>query len=527
MQLGTEPVTTTSRLRLLATRQSSARVITFLKGAGIVAIILLCVYNLTAYPLTWFDEGSHLHVPKTLVRFGVYADYSSEGFRYYGPTIGVGPTVMLPIAGVFRTFGIGLLQARSVMVIYLLVTLFLFFRLARYLGGSRFAWIATVLVVASRSVALLEYGRELLGEVPGLCFVVAALLLWFRNWERSSLKRLALVGLLLGLAMVTKYQYLLFVAPTLLVAWIANLLYYRIAPQKVFLVPGFMAALCFGLWQAYLILYMGPATATENLGLLRDSAGGAALVFSTALIEGKLNILLDPAVYLGAILPALVYGVLLALPRRRDGQQWSVLLLLVLTNLGWYLIFSIGWWRYMFLGLALCSLFVTRFFYDFTDGFRFTATVFKGTTEPQSFEPRRQALSVVMLVWLACIIMLPLAKTVGDIVRPPFNAPLAMAEYLTKNVPPDVLIETWEPEVGFLTDNKFHYPPNSLLAEANRHVWLNGPSPEQFYHFVQSDSPPYVLVGHFATGVGMYTPETLGERYQLVRRSASMNYIGW
>ncbi|MEZ4638895.1 MAG: hypothetical protein R2856_28705 [Caldilineaceae bacterium] len=48
---------------------------------------------------------------------GVYADYSSEGLRHFGPTIGVGPTVMLPIAAAFELFGIGLMQARLVIVI--------------------------------------------------------------------------------------------------------------------------------------------------------------------------------------------------------------------------------------------------------------------------------------------------------------------------------------------------------------------------------------------------------------------------
>src|SRR5215218_11223001 len=76
---------------------------------GLAALIgfalFVSLYNLTSYPTTWFDEGSHLHVPKTLVNYGVYADRSSEGFRYYGPTIGVGPTVMLPLAAMFRLFG--------------------------------------------------------------------------------------------------------------------------------------------------------------------------------------------------------------------------------------------------------------------------------------------------------------------------------------------------------------------------------------------------------------------------------------
>ena len=59
--------------------------------AAVVLVVSLVLINLTEYPTPWYDEGSHLHVPKTLILYGQYADYSSEGFRYYGPTIGVGP----------------------------------------------------------------------------------------------------------------------------------------------------------------------------------------------------------------------------------------------------------------------------------------------------------------------------------------------------------------------------------------------------------------------------------------------------
>ena len=101
-------------------------------GVGLI-LLFFFFYNLTDYPKTWFDEGSHLHVPKALVTMGVYADYSSEGLRHFGPTIGVGPTVMLPIAGMFQVTGIGLLQARLVMVAYLAIALVLMGLLARHL----------------------------------------------------------------------------------------------------------------------------------------------------------------------------------------------------------------------------------------------------------------------------------------------------------------------------------------------------------------------------------------------------------
>src|SRR6476659_1104249 len=126
------------------------------------AVAFLAIYRLADYPTTWFDEGSHLHVPKTLLRYGVYADYSSDGLRYFGPTLGVGPTVMLPIAAVFKLFGIGLVQARSVIVVYLLVALWLFWRLASILDKKVVTGLALAFLVSLPSVALLETGRQVL-----------------------------------------------------------------------------------------------------------------------------------------------------------------------------------------------------------------------------------------------------------------------------------------------------------------------------------------------------------------------------
>jgi 4-amino-4-deoxy-L-arabinose transferase-like glycosyltransferase len=485
---------------------------------AIVMVLFLSLYNLTDYPLTWFDEGSHLHVPKTLVRFGVYADYSSEGFRHYGPTIGVGPTVLLPIAAVFWLFGIGLLQARLVMALYLLATVYVFFRLAHTLGGCRLAWVATALLVTTRGAALLLYGRQVLGEVPGLCFLVAALWLWFAGWERSGRWRLALVGLLFGLAMVTKYQYLLFLAPTLAFAWLANLVYYRTVPQRVFVLPGLIAATCFAVWQIYLILYLGPGTASENLANLRQFTAGAALAFSPRLAGESLKLLLSSPNYLGALLPALAYGLFAVVSRRREGQRWGIVFVLVAANLSWYVVASIGWWRYAFLGLAMSAVFVARLFHDLTSGFRPDLAATRNDAGRVASSLYDRALGSAMIVWLVALFVLPLAETMWEIVSPGSNAPEAMAAYLDEHIPSDVLIETWEPEMGFLTDHNYHFPPAMLLLDAVRQVNAGGPPVAQMYSVMQENAPKYILVGDFGRWVQVYPVDLLSEHYRSVTR---------
>ncbi len=484
--------------------------------ASVACILFLALYNLPDYPLTWFDEGSHLHVPKTLLRFGVYADYSSEGFRYYGPTVGIGPTVFLPIAAAFKLFGIGLLQARLVMAAFLLAAIFAFYRFANVIGGPKLAWVATALLVATRGVGLIEYGRQVLGEVPGLLFMAAGFAAWFGAWEKASWRRLAWAGLLLGLALVTKNQYLLVLAPTLLVAWFSNLFYYRSAPQRVFLVPGSIAAACFALWQLYTILYLGPATFGENLASWRAATASVVVLFDPFLLNRALGELLNIRTFLGLLLPALIYGITLIVPRRRDGHQWGILYILVTVNFVWYITASISWARYAFPGLTVSSLFVARFFYDLTDGYRFDWAALKASLQKRELA-RQETLRLVLLVWLVVAIVLPLGLTVKDIIQPPFNAPQAMAVYLDENVPKDKLIETWEPELGFLTDHNYHFPPQLLLYKAITYIWIADASapPSAYYDFVQTEMPPYVLVGRFGRFVELYPPDALAG-YELV-----------
>lgn len=488
-----------------------------LVSVAAIIVLLLVFYNLPNYPRPWFDEGSHLHVPKSLVKFGVYADYSSEGFRYYGPTIGVGPTVMLPIAAMFKLFGIGLLQARLVMAFYLLLTLFMFYALVRELGGHKLALLSLLILVSTRSVLLLETGRQVLGEVPGFFFLLAALWLWFSGWPKANVLRLLGVGLLLGLAMITKYQYLLFLLPTLGLTWFLNLIYYRTLSQRVFIIPALVSVGCFGLWGAYTIGYLGPSTSIENLTLLRESIAGAALIFSPALMARNLETLTDRAVYLGALMPALLYGATFILPRERQGQKWVFLLVLLSVNLMWFLVASIGWLRYAFLGLAIASLFVARFFLDITDNLQLGGKQALIDWVHGRLDDRKYLLNWALVLWLVAIVIVPLAKSVAEIYNEKHNPAVEMSAYLNDTIPEDTLIETWEPEMGFLTDHNYHFPPQSLLNKANAYIHLGGEPVADFYNYVQTNSPEYVLVGSFGGWVELYPTDMLMEDYELLR----------
>jgi hypothetical protein len=91
-----------------------------------------------------------------------------------------------------------------------------------------------------------------------------------------------------------------------------------------------------------------------------------------------------------------------------------------------------------------------------------------------------------------------------------------MADYLEANISEDVVIETWEPEIGFLTNHRYHYPPNALLDKAVRYIWLNGPPPSEEYEYRSIITPDYVLVGKFSQWVSLYDTDYLEEMGELV-----------
>jgi len=487
---------------------------------AVTLVVLLTFYKLPHYPATWFDEGSHLHVPKALVLYGVYADYSSEGFRYYGPSIGVGPTVLLPIAAIFRVLGIGLLQARLVMAVYLLAAVWAFYSLADMLGGKRVAWVATALMFTSRSVYILYFGRQVLGEVPALAFLAGGLLAWMSAWHRPTPWRLVAGGLLLGLSAVTKSQFLLAIGPTLLGAWLLNAVYYRRLPHRAFLITGTVTASMWTAWQAYLLLFLGPGEASSNLALLRESASAAAAVFSPTLMKESLKELLGLKTYLGALVPAMGYGLWRCAKRDIDGQRWGAVMLLVLVNLTWYVFASVGWIRYAFPGLVLVSIPLAAFLLDMMRGLlgalqqhgRQSAASLVGAL----MHDRTVPVGVAAVVWSAAMVAMPLAQTSWEIISTagPGEA-CAMADYLEEHVPHTALIETWQPELGFLTDHRYHYPPPEHLGTAIRHVFLDGRAPAPDYRFVAEERPDYVLVGAFSNWFAMYPPEVL-EDYEVV-----------
>lgn len=452
-----------------------------------ILILLLAFINLPYAPRTWFDEGSHLHVPKTLIQYGVYADRSSEGFRYFGPTVGVGPTVMLPIAGVFQLTGIGLLQGRLVISCYLLLAFAAFSLLVQRLYGLRVALLALALLLASRTFnyeGMIEYGRQVLGEVPGIAFLLLGCLAWVYAVSSIGGRHLwftLLAGLGFGLALVTKNQFVLIVPPTLVLIGFLDWVYYRSTSWILRLLPVIIAVGCFGVWTLIQLTFLGPGNFTANIAQTRQAAGGAIFVFNLQSTLRAARYLIQ--VYLGLFLPALLYGLWRC--RRPTATALAELLVVVMPTLwiGWYLI-SLGWPRYAFPAVVFGAIAAARLISDL---FTWLAG-------------RQPLFSWLLTLYVAIVIVLPLLWTLNGVLSPDRSAQ-QMAAYMNSNVPLATVVETWEPEMGLLTDHTYHYPPIEQLDPAVRHQWLGGP-PVAYKGL--ADNPPFLLLGPFGSYTTIY-----------------------
>lgn len=496
-----------------------------LLGLGTLALGL---YHLTAYPAPWFDERWYLHIARNLARYGQYAVLSSEGFRYDDTALAVAPTLYLPIALAFRLVGVGLLPARLVMVLYLLATVAALYLTARRLYGYPVAAAAAYLFLLQAEddpfTATLYLGRQAMGEIPALLFFLLGTLAFLKAMRTTAPSDVArnrrlppsavVAGLLFGLAMATKLQYVFFIPPALLLTALVAHLWLRRPLWGPTLLALAVGLVTLAAWYGCLGLLVGPENLAAILRGLSAASSPQVRVFSlSAIAQGAKFLLRSKFLVFG--LPALLYGVILAL--RRDRRDVATLFLgaFILTGLGWYVVASIGWPRYTYPFLAVGNLFIAQLLYDLGDGFRlqprptpsdFAATPSAAAGGGGGVRPLR-AMAVLLL-----LLFLPLAgfRTIArDILSPPDSGYEAFTRAVQETVPPGKVIETWEWELTVVDEvHRYHLPPTPLLNDLIARVYFGASASPDDYPFLAFD-PDYIAVGRFARWTGLYPPSVL------------------
>ncbi|MDP3793881.1 MAG: glycosyltransferase family 39 protein [Candidatus Uhrbacteria bacterium] len=171
-------------------------------------------YKLLESPKTWFDEGMFVQIARNAIEHRSYVLRASPTQVVpAGALATIGFPVIAPISISFYLFGEGLLQARAVMVVYILLMVTALYLFAYRVWGFRGAFWSTLLVASHAPVY--GNGKNVLGEVPGLFFFFLLLYCISRIEDlplpllRKEGKLWIGAGLSAGLFMATKPNFLL------------------------------------------------------------------------------------------------------------------------------------------------------------------------------------------------------------------------------------------------------------------------------------------------------------------------------
>ncbi len=499
-------------------KQDSAKKSFVHAGAGALlalALLLIGTLNLESTPRLWWDEGWTLSVARNWVERG-----------HYGRLLNGEPTsaslaaafpVTAPIALSFRLLGVGIWQGRLVGVFFTLGALALIFYLAcRLYDRSVAIWTLAVLLLMSPLHPFVA-GRQVLGEMPMLFYLLAGYACFLLALRKSSWFMPVAVGLW-AIALNTKAQVLPFWTASLLISLSVMLFRRRWSVARLLFI-GLLSSLIASrllLWLQQLLLH-GRTVPVSPIHGLYDV---------TALVPE-----------LSIRLPALVVSLVVGLPAAlglcyaafkiiwdRDkpslGVDLDVVRLALLTLAGswfaWYVLLSVGWPRYLFPATFIGSIFAAAMLRDLTDRFSLSSPIKRGGHARRYLGLIRQNASALLATVLIGVTFAVTMKALrGTYAVGADVSVVQVAEFLNTHTVPHALIETYDSELFFLLDRRYHYPPDQIHVELIRRTKLRQDVPID-YDPLAAD-PDYLVVGPYSKLWQLYDPVLSTGAFRLLR----------
>jgi hypothetical protein len=483
--------------------------------------IVLSGFGIAHVPAPWWDEGWTLSVAKNWVLHGHYGHFVNG--LPVGPALSAHPPVVAIIAASFTCFGVGLAQARMAIVVCAALVVVLLYLLSRRLFSRNAAWLSVVLVTVlpmQWDLSVFFLGRNVLGEIPALLFILLGLLLLLQGRGEQP-GWLALAGISLGIALATKAQVVPFVVIAL--AMVSFQLFMHNKRQAAYLAGVFaLALLTLFTINTVRRVVLAPSVAPANpiLGLTDVTA----MVFDGDIRFETLRF----AMLSGAILTiALGSQALRTLRSFRPSApcSWhdavrSVLVLVAAGWYGWYVLLSIGWGRYGFPSFVIAAPIAA-------DMVLRLLSVVRGRNGDGAGPLVRFAAGCLLVffalsagrqVWIGVPAMNTLEPSYGL---------EEVTDYMNRSTPPWATVETYDSEVLFLLDRPVHVPPAQVNVEFLRRNYLKGTN--DLGYDLDSIRADFLLVGTFSRGVyaplierGTYLPERRFGIYEVYRRAAAV-----
>jgi hypothetical protein len=466
--------------------------------------------NLSSTPPLWWDEGWTLSVARNWVELGHY------GRLLEGQLVSRGLEATFPVtASVALSFflaGVGIVQARLVSVCFTLIAFVLLYKLAARFY-SRSIGITSVLGAIFMSAHVeanpLIMGRQVLGEMPALCFMLAGYLCFIVAEKRLILMPAAVC--FWSLALFTKIQTLPFWVIALSGGLVFALWRRQWKSAKMFGI-AFIGSLALYLWVQYIFLQIVPTSTVSGL------TESIALVWVK---EVRIAVFLQIVKFGLPTLLGLFWGFWSVVKSRDQLQPHTEIVrlsfwLLAGTWFAWYVAFSVGWPRYILPPMFLGSVFLAGALVDWTNSFNFSDTIGRAGTMLTRFRLQRKNVTA-----LAATVLI--AMTLGQTLTLLFGAYVVQADssikdtlrFLNTATPPNAVIETYESELFFLLRRRYHYPHDQVHVDLIRRNSL-GQQVKIDYDPLAAD-PDYLVSGRQNRFWEFYDPYLKSDTFRLVK----------
>jgi len=479
-----------------------------------VAAALMGLFELDRMPAPWWDEGWTLCVARQWVETGHYGCLL-EG-RPAPPILAGHFPVVASIAAGFQLLGVGLWQARFVEVLYSLLTLALLYGLALRCFDQKVATVTLVLALflpVNWQMHPLILGRQVLGEMPMLCFLLAGYLC-ATFLHRHPGWWVGAVGCW-GLALWTKAQVRPFWTLSLTVPLVWSL------ARREWRTSLWVSSAGAAAWGLFMLL--GELKSLVLAGHTLPTPAMTGLLQASALVFAP-RVRLDAVIFTATFLVPTLCGLGAAVwstvahwqtgdAIRGLGVARVMLLTFAVSWFGWFFCLSLGGARYAFPMWFTALPFVAALMVEWSQGLDLRAVHRELRRQGGGPWSKTRAVGVVSLALLLCWMTVQARLQFRG--READQALPQVVEYLHGHVPTGAMIETYESELFLLLDRPYHYPPAELNVDLIRQGWHA--QRHLTYDPLQAD-PDYVVVGEFGRWANLYQSLVDSGQIRLIHR---------
>jgi 4-amino-4-deoxy-L-arabinose transferase-like glycosyltransferase len=498
------------------TERASTRTDRLVAGVLFLIVFGSGLVHLESFPPLWFDEGWTVCVARTWVELGHYGCLLRG--EPAAPVLSAHFPVVASVAASFKLLGVGIWQARVVGLLYTFGAFLLLYTIARQLFSRPVAIVALgllILVPVKWSIHPLFIGRQVLGEIPMLCFLLAG----YACLLRIDDDRRWLAGAVAcwSLAWMTKAQ----LAPFFIASLAGTALLVGIRGE--WSTARRLALLLGASWAGYRLLVVAKELMLAGHTVPNPPTSGMTEAIALVLVP---SIRLETIQYMVASWPEYTIGLgcaAWALWRSSPAhgrlpleQTVRIMLLLLASSwLAWFALLCAGEARYAFPGLFIAAPFTAAFFCELTKGFdaAFVRDVLSALvrTGHVTGDGTKIIVTVALLFVMGWVVM---QERYAFRAREDDRDLINVIAYLHTATPATALIETYDSELFLFLNRPYTYAPPQALVEV---ILREQKANQAVTYDPLLGKPNYIVVGEYGRWAGFYKPLITQHRVRLVQ----------